>query len=83
MPFRQIERLRLATERDRNIFHELVELALGRFPFLLRDFVEIHFAHMALFLVVVETTYRESSGFLVAIEKTAIPIQIMFTKDEG
>jgi len=38
---------------------------------------------MALFVVVVETTYREASDFLVAIEKTAIPIQIMFTKDEG
>jgi len=38
---------------------------------------------MALFLIVLETTYREASRFLVAIEKTAIPIQITFTKEEG
>src|SRR5438034_5598661 len=46
MPFRQIERLRFATECNGHILHELVELALWRFSFLFRNVFQIHFAHI-------------------------------------
>ena len=45
MPFGQVERFLFAPERDRNVFDEFVEFALGRLAFVFRDVVEIHFAH--------------------------------------
>jgi hypothetical protein len=56
MPLGEIERLRLAPERDRDILGRPAKLSLWRFSLLLRDFVEIHFAHMKRFLITIAAT---------------------------
>ena len=78
MAFGQIERLRLATERDGNMFHESPKLSFRRFSFLLRNVFKIRFVHVEEFPI-----YPDESRLLVAIEKIAIPAQTTFTKDEG
>src|SRR5438105_3210808 len=45
MPLRQIERLRLAPERDRNVFHPSAKLSLRRMSILPLNVFQIHFAH--------------------------------------
>jgi hypothetical protein len=70
--------LRLTAKRDRDVLHEPIELHFRRFFLLLGNVFQIHFAHMEEFLI-----YPEENRFLVAMEKTAIPVQIKFTKEEG
>jgi hypothetical protein len=43
--FEQVERFRLASKRDRNVFHKFMKLALGRFSLPLFNVFQIHFAH--------------------------------------
>src|SRR5437660_10796069 len=50
MSLRQIKRLRLAAEGDRNILRRSPKLSLRRFAFLLRNIFQIHFAHTKPFL---------------------------------
>src|SRR5262249_39940021 len=45
MTLRQIERFRLAPQRDRNVLHHPVKLPLWRFSLLLGNIFDIHLAH--------------------------------------
>src|SRR5438046_2171125 len=78
MPLRQIERLRFAPKRNGNMFHESPKLSLRRFAFPLWNVFQIRFTHAQKFSI-----YADGSRLLVAMETTAIPAQITFTKDEG
>lgn len=45
VPLHQIERLRVATERDGDVLRESPKFSVRRTPFLLRDVLEIYFTH--------------------------------------
>src|SRR5215467_7145144 len=99
MALRQVERLRLSSERNGNIFSESPKLPLRRFSLLFRDVFKIRFAHTKWTLVSMRVSQeqwrgnqkrspahsiqREESRLLVAMDKMAIAAQITFTKEEG
>src|SRR2546430_17304706 len=72
MPFRQIERLRFATECNGHILHELVELALWRFSFLFRNVFQIHFAHIHSPSFYFSIILRYSPNSLCALEGKSV-----------
>ena len=78
MSLRQIKRLRLAPKGNRNVLECAVKFPLRRFSLFLRNVFQVYFAHRKEFLIQPDETRP-----LVAMEKTAIPIQIKFTKEEG